>query len=70
MSDVVCLNPDGLLQKAGCPQEAVNEVYGSWFDPSNPVVRPPESIREDLWGRLSQSASSADLCLVMGSSLR
>ena len=63
-------NHDGLPQKAGWPQEDIVEIHGSWFDPSNPVVRPPESIREDLWGRLSQSASSADLCLVMGSSLR
>ena len=36
---LVCLNHDGLLQKAGCPQEGVVEVYGSWFDPANPEVR-------------------------------
>ena len=35
---LVCLNHDGLLQKAGCPQEGVVELYGSWFDPANPEV--------------------------------
>merc|ERR1711998_786375 len=32
-------NHDGLPQKAGVPQEMVNEIHGSWFDPSNPVVK-------------------------------
>ena len=45
-------------------------MYGSWYDPSNPVVRPPRSIRQDLWERLCLSASKADLCLVIGTSLR
>lgn len=26
-----------LLQKSGFPQEKVNEINGSWFDPSNPI---------------------------------
>ena len=30
-------NHDGLPQKAGMPQHAINEIHGSWFDPSNPV---------------------------------
>ena len=68
--EVVYLNPDGLLQKAGCPQEKVNEVYGSWFDPSNPPVRSGGSIRQDLWRRLRLSCERADLCLVVGTSLR
>ena len=38
MRGLVCLNHDGLLQKAGCPQEGVVELYGSWFDPANPEV--------------------------------
>lgn len=25
-------------RKAGFPQEALNEIHGAWFDPSNPVV--------------------------------
>ena len=30
---------DGLAQKAGCGQEKVMEVTGSWYDPSNPVIK-------------------------------
>lgn len=26
-------NHDGLPQKAGFPQEKINEVHGAWFDP-------------------------------------
>jgi NAD-dependent SIR2 family protein deacetylase len=33
---VVNQNHDCLLQKAGFPQHAINEIHGSWFDPSNP----------------------------------
>jgi NAD-dependent SIR2 family protein deacetylase len=29
-------NHDGLLQKSGFPQHAINEIHGAWFDPSNP----------------------------------
>ena len=32
-------NHDGLPQKAGFPQEKINEIHGSWFDPANPVVK-------------------------------
>ena len=31
-------NHDGLPQKAGFPQEQLNEIHGAWYDPSNPVV--------------------------------
>ena len=31
-------NHDGLPQKAGFPQEHLNEIHGAWYDPSNPVV--------------------------------
>ena len=30
---------DSLPQKAGCPQERVIEISGSWYDPANPVVK-------------------------------
>ena len=47
------------------------QVLGSWYDPANPVVvRPSGQVRPDIWERLSQSADTADLCLVIGSSLR
>lgn len=32
-------NHDGLPQKAGIPQMAINEIHGAWHDPSNPVVK-------------------------------
>jgi len=32
-------NHDGLPQKGGYPQEDIIEVHGSWYDPSNPVVK-------------------------------
>ena len=30
---------DGLAQKAGCAQERLLEVTGSWYDPCNPVIK-------------------------------
>ena len=32
-------NHDGLAQKSGCPQSKVNEIHGSWYDKSNPVIK-------------------------------
>ena len=66
---VVCLNHDGLLQKAGCPQEAVLEVHGSWFDPANPALRPGGQVRPDIWRRSLALLDRADLCVVIGTSL-
>ena len=62
-------NHDGLPQKAGFPQESINEIHGSWYDPSNPVVSYGGSIKDDLYPWLSQEASTADLVLVLGTSL-
>ena len=42
-------NHDGLPQKAGFPQEKINEIHGAWFDPSNPVVKFSGSLRTDLF---------------------
>ena len=67
---IICLNHDGLLQKAGCPQEGVIEVFGSWFDPSNPVIKPGGTIRQDLWEKTKLAAENIDLVLVIGTSLR
>ena len=66
---VVCLSHDGLLQKAGCPQEAVLEVHGSWFDPANPALRPGGQARPDIWRRSLALLDRADLCVVIGTSL-
>ena len=62
-------NHDGLPQKAGFPQESINEIHGSWYDPSNPVVSYGGSIKDDLYPWLSQEANTADLVLVLGTSL-
>jgi NAD-dependent SIR2 family protein deacetylase len=32
-------NHDGLPQKAGLPQSAINEIHGAWYDVTNPVVK-------------------------------
>lgn len=62
-------NHDGLPQKAGYRQEDINEVHGSWFDPSNPVVKYSGSLRGDLFDDLENQAEIADLVLVLGTSL-
>jgi len=62
-------NHDALAQKAGFPQEDLIEIHGGWFDPSNPVVPMEGSLRTDLVRRLKGSRESADLVIVMGTSL-
>eukprot|EP00911_Craspedida_sp_UC1_P000243 UC1_evm1s187 len=62
-------NHDGLPQKAGMPQEAINEIHGAWYDPSNPVVPMNGSLRDDLCEWLQQEVEATDLCLALGTSL-
>lgn len=62
-------NHDGLPQKAGFPQECINEIHGAWFDPANPVIKMEGSLREDLFQWLQEWAGKADFCLVLGTSL-
>ena len=62
-------NHDGLPQKAGLPQEAINEIHGAWYDPSNPVVQMSGALREDFFSDLIKWEESADLCLAVGTSL-
>eukprot|EP00931_Biecheleriopsis_adriatica_P076382 TRINITY_DN50093_c0_g1_i1.p1 TRINITY_DN50093_c0_g1~~TRINITY_DN50093_c0_g1_i1.p1 ORF type:complete len:523 (+),score=102.99 TRINITY_DN50093_c0_g1_i1:63-1631(+) len=62
-------NHDGLPQKAGYKQEDINEIHGSWFDPSNPVVKYSGSLRGDLFEDMEDQAQEADLVLVLGTSL-
>lgn len=62
-------NHDGLPQKAGWPQERINEVHGSWFDPSNPVVKYSGSLMDELYEDMVEQAETAELVLVMGTSL-
>jgi hypothetical protein len=62
-------NHDGLPQKAGVPQEVMNEIHGSWFDPANPVVSYSGGLHDQLEKRMSEAADTADLVLVLGTSL-
>lgn len=62
-------NHDGLPQKAGMPQRAMNEIHGSWWDPSNPVIPMSGSLRDDLFADLRKWEDRSDLCLAVGTSL-
>lgn len=62
-------NHDGLPQKAGVPQSLLNEIHGSWYDPSNPVVKMSGSLRDDLFSDLLECEEETDLCLCAGTSL-
>merc|ERR1711934_584977 len=62
-------NHDGLPQKAGYKQEDINEIHGSWYDPSNPVVKYGGSLRGELFEDMWNWANTADLVLVLGTSL-
>jgi len=62
-------NHDGLPQKAGYPQQELNEIHGAWFDPSNPVVPMSGTLRDDLMSRLLAWETRCDLCLAMGTSM-
>jgi len=62
-------NHDGLPQKAGFPQESINEIHGSWFDPSNPVVKYSGNLKDDAYPWMQEDAATADLVLVLGTSL-
>merc|ERR1712185_576091 len=62
-------NHDGLPQKAGFPQEKINEVHGSWYDPSNPVVKYKGHLRDENSDGMRNAADTADLVIVLGTSL-
>lgn len=62
-------NHDGLPQKAGLPQEVINELHGAWFDPSNPVVHFRAEIRPDLFDWFLDTELRCDLCVAVGTSL-
>lgn len=62
-------NHDGLPQKAGFPQEKINEIHGAWFDPSNPVIKFNGTLRSDLYHWMGNILTKVDLCLCLGTSL-
>ena len=62
-------NHDGLPQKAGLPQHAINEIHGAWYDPSNPVVAMSGQLRTDLFQDLLMWEQKTDLTLSMGTTM-
>merc|ERR1719375_1886404 len=62
-------NHDGLPQKGGCPQECINEIHGSWYDPSNPVVKYSGTLHSRACPWMENDAETADLVIVLGTSL-
>ena len=62
-------NHDGLPQKAGFPQELINEVHGAWYDCSNPVVKYSGSLKTAEYEWLEREIAAADLVIALGTSL-
>eukprot|EP00927_Polykrikos_kofoidii_P056002 TRINITY_DN50184_c0_g1_i1.p1 TRINITY_DN50184_c0_g1~~TRINITY_DN50184_c0_g1_i1.p1 ORF type:complete len:456 (+),score=91.55 TRINITY_DN50184_c0_g1_i1:119-1369(+) len=62
-------NHDGLPQKAGLPQQAINEIHGAWHAPDNPVVQMSGNLRGDLFQDLVDCEREADLSIAVGTSL-
>ena len=62
-------NHDGLPQKASVPQEKINEIHGSWYDPSNPVVKYSGTLHDKYVPWMVDARDTADLVLVLGTSL-
>merc|ERR1711904_565913 len=62
-------NHDGLPQRAGFPQECINEIHGSWYNPSNPVVKYSGTLHDRAFPWMQEDAETADLVLVLGTSL-
>jgi NAD-dependent SIR2 family protein deacetylase len=62
-------NHDGLAQRAGYPQDKLNEIHGSWFDKKNPVVLMDDKLKPELYKWVQEWAEKSDLVLVIGSSM-
>lgn len=62
-------NHDRLAQKAGFPQESLNEIHGAWGDKKNSVLMMDDKLRPDLLCWLESWREKASLCIAMGTSL-
>ncbi|GMH48189.1 hypothetical protein TrVE_jg11652 [Triparma verrucosa] len=62
-------NHDGLPQKAGYPQSQLNEIHGSWYNPSNPVIPMSGELQQDLYSDLISISQSSDLVISLGTSM-
>lgn len=66
---IVNQNHDCLAEKAGMPQNCCNEIHGSWYDVSNPVVQFSGTLRGDLFGAMLEAELLSDFCICLGTSL-
>lgn len=62
-------NHDRLAQKAGFPQERINEIHGAWGDDKNMVKMMDDTLRDDLVQWMGQWRDRADLCIAVGTTL-
>lgn len=69
LAEWVQQNHDGLPQKAGFPQQHLNEIHGARFDPSNPVVHFRGKLRSDLFAWMLQQELLTELTVAVGTSL-
>ena len=58
-----------IQQKADFPLHAMNEIHGSWSDPSNRVINFSECFRDDLAEDWEIWCKKVKVCLTLGTSL-
>eukprot|EP01061_Rhynchopus_euleeides_P018283 TRINITY_DN30229_c0_g1_i1.p1 TRINITY_DN30229_c0_g1~~TRINITY_DN30229_c0_g1_i1.p1 ORF type:complete len:281 (+),score=95.71 TRINITY_DN30229_c0_g1_i1:67-909(+) len=62
-------NHDRLAQKAGFPQQHINEIHGAWGDDKNQVKMMDDTLRDDLLQWALQWARHAEVCIALGTTL-
>ena len=62
-------NHDGLAQKSGCPLSKVNEIHGSWYDKSNPVVPMSGQLKAENFACMNDWIQLQDMVIAVGSSM-
>jgi len=62
-------NHDGLPQKAGVPQQHINEIHGALHAPDNPVVHMSGALRNDLYADMLRCEDDADVVIAVGTTL-
>jgi hypothetical protein len=61
-------NHDGLAQRAGFPAAKLNEIHGSWYDATNPVITMSGELRGDYYAWMLRWEERADFVLALGTS--